>query len=478
MGLDQLADRQALPLNLRQCPDRHSKTAQAVIHLLLEFRNAFILAPQLPYHRLNQRQNVLGAVHQFVQQQLQPLFRLASVERRVGECDGDLVRFLYLGIDRGDDFAFADALGHQGQVTNGAAQLPADQIGATNGDQHQHKAADHHLSPCIHQHRLARRKRPPHHGPPLPARQLGIGIEITFAIKKIAAEGLHFREYVRVDEGFAHFRLILRAGNDDAIGPVDNGDRPVARQVFRGDQPAEVAGILRQDQGIPGRIQFRAKRHGNVEHPFLAGRAEKHVRDGDATGVDRPGQIGFLRHLAEWLAIGHPGVETLLAVLGGENGVEALPLQAVCDASLKCSKVAVLEFRKLRQEIERGGDFLQAAVDVAGDHPHILDGFPLQVVAFFRLEAEHQIAAEKNERERDDSRHHHQIGADGGGREKIRTAPTQSRDHVFQSVAGSRHTKNSGSYGIVTTRIIPCHPPLAMPDFYLRLLRQAAIASV
>jgi hypothetical protein len=95
----------------------------------------------------------------------------------------------------------------------------------------------------------------------------------------------------------------------------------------------------------------------------------------------------------------------------------------------------------LRQQIKRGGDFLQTAIDVATDDPYILDRLALQVVAFFRFQAEHQVADEKDQRQSDDGRHHHQIGADGGGREKIRATPTQSRDHVLQSVAGSRHIK-------------------------------------
>ena len=211
VGFNQLANRQTLPLNLRQGPDRHSKAAQAVIDLLLEFRNAFIFASQLAYHRLNQRQNVLGTVNQLVQQQLQALFRLASVEGCVGESDGDLVGLLYLGIDGCDDLALADALGHQGQVTDGAAQLPADQIGAANGNQHQHQAADHHLPPGVYQRRLACGERTPHHRLPLPARQLSIGVEITLAVEKIAAEGLHSRKDIGGDKGLAHFRLFGRA---------------------------------------------------------------------------------------------------------------------------------------------------------------------------------------------------------------------------------------------------------------------------
>lgn len=131
----------------------------------------------------------------------------------------------------------------------------------------------------------------------------------------------------------------------------------------------------------------------------------------------------------------------LLAVPGGENGVQALPFQAVCNASLERGEIAVLEFRELRQQIEGGGDFLQAAIDVAADDPHILNGLPLKIVALFGLKAQHQIAAEKDQRQGDDGCHHDQIGADGGSREKIRAASTQSRKHVFQSVAGLRHTK-------------------------------------
>lgn len=88
---------------------------------------------------------------------------------------------------------------------------------------------------------------------------------------KIAAEGLHFGEYGRGDERFANRRLVRSGGYNDTIGAVDDSDRPVSRQVLGGDEPAQVTGILRQDQGVSGRPEFRIERHGNVEHPFLAG---------------------------------------------------------------------------------------------------------------------------------------------------------------------------------------------------------------
>ncbi|MNL52646.1 hypothetical protein D3C87_1758400 [compost metagenome] len=78
----------------------------------------------------------------------------------------------------------------------------------------------------------------------------------------------------------------------------------------------------------------------------------------------------------------------------------------------------------MRQQIEGGGDFLQAPIDVAADDPDILDRLPLQVVALFAFKAQHQVAAEKDKRQGDDGCHHHQIGADGGRWKKIRTAST------------------------------------------------------
>src|SRR5690606_32014000 len=81
LDLHDMGQRYAGPLLARKRLDRLAKALQAVGYGFLELLHRRILPCQLPHHGLDQREDVLGAVDEFMQDEMRPVLCLAAVER-------------------------------------------------------------------------------------------------------------------------------------------------------------------------------------------------------------------------------------------------------------------------------------------------------------------------------------------------------------------------------------------------------------